>query len=62
MKILNALDAKAVAVNAEGFPSAEAREIEGAGIDFHRDFDVGCKSIVGFESVEEAIDLVGGEQ
>lgn len=62
MQIVNALDAEAVAVDAEGFPSAEAREIEGAWVDFHGDFDVRRKSVVGFESAENAIDLVRREQ
>ena len=62
MRIVDALDAEAVAVDAEGFPGAEAREIEGAGIDFHRDFNVGRKSVVGFEGMENAIDLAGGKK
>lgn len=62
MRIVDALDAEAVAVDAEGFPGTEAREIEGAGVDFHGDFDVGRKSVVGFEGAEDSIDLVCGEQ
>ena len=62
MRIVDALDAEAVAVDAEGFPGAEAREIEGARVDFHGDFDVRFKSVVGFEGMEDAIDLACGEE
>ena len=62
MRIVDALDAEAVSVDAEGFPGMEAWEIEGAGIDFHGDFDVGRKTVVGFEGMEDSIELAGGEE
>ena len=62
MRIVDALDAEAVAIDAEGFPGAEAGQIESSGIDFHGDFDVGRKSVVGFEGAEDAIDLVRREE
>lgn len=62
MRVVDALDTKTIAVDPEGFPGAEAREIEGTRVDFHGDFNIGRKSVVGFEGAEDAIDLACGEQ